>query len=164
MRKVNAVEARQKENEKKEVKIGGEPIRLCLKLESDWLDEDDQRILRKYGRSSNGNTIERDILIPPDMTLHNLHYAIQRLYGWQNSHLHSYRLPEETYNKLTNNTVCGWGNLVGVLFQTVYPEDVWHIRCGDDDYVSGSFKAWLRKKYTGPYRYLNVFELYDRAV
>lgn len=141
-----------------------DPIRLNLKLKNDWDDEEAQRLLRKYGRSSSGNTIERDILIPPDITLHSLHYAIQRLFGWQNSHLHSFRLPEETYQKLTHNTVRGWGNLIGVLFQTVYPDNVWHIRYGDDDYERGSAKAWLRSKYTGPYGFLNEFELYDNAV
>jgi len=36
----------------------GEPIRLHLKLHRDWLDEDDQRILKKYGRSSTGNSFD----------------------------------------------------------------------------------------------------------
>jgi hypothetical protein len=140
------------------------PIRLHLKLENDWCKADDKRILIEYGRSSTGKTIERDILVPPDITLHSLHYAIQRLYGWQNSHLHSYHLPDNIYKKLTGNTVRGWGNLIGVLLQTVYPDDVWHIRYGDDDYSYGSPKIWLRNKYTGPYLYLNEYELYDTAV
>jgi len=58
----------------------GEPIRLHLKLhDNGWFDEDERRILVKYGQSLTGNSIERDILIPHDMTLHNLHYAILRL-------------------------------------------------------------------------------------
>jgi len=142
----------------------GEPIRLHLKLHSEWLDEDEQRILKEYGRSSTGNSIERDILIPHDITLHALHYAILRLYGWQNGHLHSFHLPDDMYEKLTTNTVRGWGNLIGVLFQTVYPDNVWEERYGDDDYEYGSIKTWLRKKYTGPYRYLGWFEQYSIAV
>jgi len=139
-------------------------IRLHLKLHEDYLDEKEQQILKKYGRSSTGTSIERDILVPHDITLHSLHYVIQRLYGWQNSHLHSYKLPEEVHKELTNNTVRGWGSLIGVLFQTVYPDDVWHERYGDDDYESGSAKTWLRKKYTGPYEYLGYYEQYDVAV
>jgi len=144
-------------------KIFGEPIRLHLKLHNENLNKDDQRILKKYGRSSTGCSIERDILIPRDMTLHALHYAILRLYGWQNGHLHSFRLPDDVYKNLTNNTVRGWGNLVGILFQTVYPDNVWHARYGDDDYEYGSIRSWLRKKYTGPYQYLGWYEQYDVA-
>jgi len=145
-------------------KVTGEPIRIHLKLHREGLDEDERRILKKYGRSSTGNSIERDILIPHDMTLHALHYAILRLYGWQNGHLHSFHLPDEVYKKLTNNTVRGWGNLIGVLFQSVYPENVWDVRYGDDDYEYGSIKTWLKKKYTGPYQYLGWYEQYDVAV
>ena len=142
----------------------GIPIRLHLKLHDDgWFGEDERRILVKYGRSSTGNSIERDILIPHDMTLHNLHYAILRLYGWQNGHLHSFHLPDDIYEKLTNNTVRGWGTMVGVLFQTVYPGEEWKARYGDDDYERGSIRTWLRKKYTGPYQYLGWYEQYDIA-
>jgi predicted transcriptional regulator len=146
------------------VRTPGDPIRLHLKLYDDCINEDDQQILKEFGRSSTGTSVERDILIPHDITLHSLHYAIQRLYGWQNSHLHSFRLPKKSFARLTNNMVRGWGALVGVLFQTVYPDDVWHERYGDDDYESGSFKTWLRKKYTGPYNYLGYYEQYDVAV
>lgn len=143
--------------------ITGEPIRLHLKLSDYMLKQDERRIMKRYGRSSTGNSIERDILIPRDMTLHGLHYAILRLYGWQNSHLHSFRLPDDVYQKLTDNTVRGWGSLIGVLFQTVYPDEAWDERYGDDDYKSGSIKTWLQKKYTGPYQYLGWYEQFDVA-
>jgi len=140
------------------------PVRLHIKLMDNCSDAERKRILRKYGRSTTGNSIERDILIPADMTLHALHYAIQRLYGWGNSHLRSFRLPPEIYQELTNNTVRGWGNLIGVLFQTTYPEYAQFAQYGDDDYEHGSHRVWLRKKYTGPYGYLNDFERYNVAV
>jgi len=152
-----------KDRESASLKITGEPIRIHLKLQGEMLDEDDRRILKKHGRSSTGNSIERDIMIPHDMTLHALHYAILRLYGWQNGHLHSFRLPDEVYKKLTDNTVRGWGDLVGVLFQTVYPDNVWEARYGDDDYEHGSIKTWLKKKYIGPYQYLGWYEQYEIA-
>jgi len=50
-----------------------------------------------------------------------------------------------------------------VLFQTVYPDNVWEERYADDDYEYGSIKTWLRKKYTGPYQYLGWYEQYDIA-
>lgn len=156
--------ARAIESEKTAPEKAAEPIRLHLRLHSEYLSEDEQRILKTYGRSTTGNTIERDILIPPDITLHALHYAILRLYGWQNGHLHSFRLPDEDYIRLTGNTVRGWGNLIGILFQTVYPDNEWVERYADDDYEQGSIKTWLRKKYTGPYRYLGWYEQYGIAV
>jgi hypothetical protein len=127
------------------------PVHLHLELKSEFLTEDQKRMLKRYGESSTGETICRDILIPSDMPLHNLHYAIQKLYGWQNSHLRCFRLPEEVYQKLTGGTVKGWADLVGVLFQppSESEEDIFW----DDDYEKGNFNAWLKKKYTGPYSY-----------
>jgi len=93
------------------------PVHLRLELRDEYLTEEQKRILRRYGESSTGETICRDILIPSDMPLHNLHYAIQKLYGWQNSHLRSFHLPEDVYLKLTGGTVKGWSDYVGVIFQ-----------------------------------------------
>ena len=90
------------------------------------------------------------------MPLHNLHYAIQKLFGWQNSHLRSFYLPEDIYNKLTGGTVMGWSDLVGILFQP--PSEAENDVFWDDDYESGSFKVWLKKKYTGPYIYGGIME------
>ncbi len=69
------------------------PVRLHLELRSDYLSDYHKRMLRRYGESSTGESITRDILIPSDMPLHNLHYAMQKLFGWQNSHLRSFYLP-----------------------------------------------------------------------
>lgn len=164
MKKTDMAESKLLENNGNIREEAAIPLRLRLEVEEEWLDENERRILKKYGRSSDGKTFERIVLVPPDITLHSLHYAIQKLFGWQNSHLHDYKLPDEIYSKLTNDTVRGWGNLIGVLFQTVYPGEVWQERYGDDDYSSGSAKTWLRSKYTGPYRYLGMYELYERAV
>ena len=132
------------------------PVRLHLELKDDYLSDYQKRMLRRYGESTSGESITRDILVPSDMPLHNLHYTIQRLFGWQNSHLRSFYLPEEIYNKLTGGTVKGWSDLVGILFQppSEAEEDVFW----DDDYERGSFIVWLRKKYTGPYIYGGTME------
>lgn len=132
------------------------PVRLHLELKDDGLSDYEKRMLKRYGESVSGDSITRDILIPSDMPLHNLHYAIQKLFGWQNSHLRRFYLPEEVYHKLTSGTVRGWANLVGILFQP--PSEAENDLFWDDDYEKGSINVWLRKKYTGPYTYGGVYE------
>lgn len=95
------------------------------------------------------------------MPLHHLHYAIQRLFGWQNSHLRRFILPEETYSSLTGETVKGWSDWVGILFQA--PSEHEKDYFWDDDYISGSIKTWLRKKYTWPYVFRGRTENYEWA-
>lgn len=137
------------------------PIRLHLELVTEFLSSDEKILLKRYGESSTGESITRDIVIPSDMTLHALHYAIQKLFGWQNSHLRRFFLPEEVYAQLTNNTVKGWSDLVGSLFQP--PSEAEHDLFWDDDYKSGSINTWLRKKYTGPYFFKGHYEQYRVA-
>lgn len=62
---------------------------------------------------------------------------------------------------MTNNTVKGWVDLVGILFQppSEGEEDVFW----DDDYESGNLNTWLKKKYIGPYEYGGVFEHLEMA-
>lgn len=132
------------------------PVRLHLELSDDYLSDYQRRMLKRYGESSDGKSITRDILIPSDMPLHNLHYTIQKLFGWQNSHLRRFILPDDIYQQLTGNTVKGWANLVGVLFQA--PSEATKDLFWDDDYKSGSINTWLRKKYTGPYVYGGIME------
>lgn len=132
------------------------PVRLHLELKDDYLLDYQKRMLRRYGESISGDSITRDILIPSDMPLHNLHYTIQKLFGWQNSHLRSFYLPEQIYNKITGSTVKGWSDLVGILFQP--PSEAEHDLFWDDDYEQGSFKIWLKKKYIGPYIYGGTME------
>lgn len=132
------------------------PVRLHLELKDDYLSGYQKRMLKRYGESLTGESITRDILIPSDMPLHNLHYAIQKLFGWQNSHLRSFYLPEYIYNKLTGGTVKGWSDLVGILFQA--PSEAEEDIFWDDDYQKGSINVWLRKKYTGLYIYGGAME------
>lgn len=136
-------------------------VRLHLELRDSCLGAHDKIMLKRYGESETGESIARDILIPSDMPLHNLHYTIQKLFGWQNSHLRRFYLHEDIYNRLTNNTVKGWADLVGILFQP--PSEGESDIFWDDDYRSGSFNAWLKKKYTGPYEYAGILEHADMA-
>jgi hypothetical protein len=137
------------------------PVRLHLELQNEWCGEEERHLLTKYADAAGNGTLKRDILIPSDMPLHNLHYAIQRLYGWQNSHLRCFRLEEKDYERLTGGKVKGWMDLVGVLFHG-FPEDE-NDAFWDDVYTGGSFKVWLKKKYTGPYSYGGYVETYDVA-
>lgn len=136
-------------------------VRLHLELGDENLTKYQKRMLRRYGESSTGESISRDILIPSDMMLHNLHYAIQKLFGWQNSHLRRFILPEEVYHRVTGGTVKGWADHVGILFQP--PSEAEEDIFWDDNYQSGSIKVWLKKKYTGPYYYGGVMEHFDVA-
>lgn len=135
------------------------PVRLKLELVSDYLTHEEKVMLKRYGELPSGESIVREVLIPSDMTLHALHYAMQKLFGWQNSHLRQFYLPKEIYQELTQGTVRGWSDLVGVLFQP--PSEAEHDVFWDDDYESGNFYAWLRKKYTGAYRYKGYFKQYE---
>ncbi len=137
------------------------PIRLHLEVKSEYLSDHQKMILKRYGESKTGESISRDILIPSDMPLHNLHYAIQKLFGWTNSHLRSFNLTEDVYSKLTKDTVKGWSDLVGVLFQP--PSAAQRDIFWDDDYESGSINAWLKRKYSGPYRYGGYYEKFEAA-
>lgn len=90
------------------------------------------------------------MLVPADITLHALHYMIQRLFGWQNSHLRQFELTEQDYDRVTEGEkLTAYGDLVGVLFR--FPDGNVRDILWDDEYDSGSFKVWLRKRYRGPY-------------
>lgn len=131
-----------------------------LKLRLDLvMDEDDRDVVRKYGKAKDG--ISREIIVPYYYPLHALHYAIQKAFGWQNSHLHHFELPDNVFNKLTNDSFMKYCMLCGLLFRFPYsdadmPDIYW-----DDDYSEGkSFKTWLKSKYSAPYRYDGTLEHY----
>lgn len=130
---------------------------LHLELRYDWFTEEDKLILKKYGDVS--ESISRDIIVPSDITLHALHYAIQRAFGWQNGHLHHYTLPGPVFDELTCGSFAEWMKLAGVYFR--FPTDDLEDIYWDDNYKEGeSIRSWMRKKYTGPYRYKGNSEHY----
>ena len=113
-------------------------------------DHEQLEVLKRYGEVKYGDTITRDIIVPSDIPLYALHYVIQRLFGWQNSHLHKFSLPNKINEKITGGTVKQWLKYVGIIYRSleISDEDVFWA----DDYFGGSFKVWMTKKYTGPYR------------
>lgn len=105
------------------------------------------------------SAISRDILVPGTMNLHALHYAIQKLFGWQNSHLHNFSIPQEDFDALTAGTLGGYTDLCGVLFR--FPDDDMSDLYWDDDYKKGvSVKSWFKKKYSAPFRQYSVGDSY----
>ena len=112
-------------------------------------DAETADILKRYGEVEHGDTISRDILVPSDLPLYALHYVIQKAFGWQNSHLHQFSLPRDRARVLCHDNASMWSTLVGLVFRSplMGEEDEFWM----DDYTGGSFKNWLRKKYTGPY-------------
>ena len=138
---------------------GKHPIALKLHLELDMADcdERDMKVLRKHGKVK--STISRDIIVPADITLHALHYAIQKLFGWQNSHLHHYEFPEEVFDGLTQGSFARWCSLAGIYFR--FPEEDLEDLFWDDDYEPNmSVKSWFKSKYKGPYSYGGLGDYY----
>lgn len=157
VKKESTKEAQEREcnmnDEKKELSI----LKLHLELDMDYVDEKEREILRKHGYMR--NSISRDIFVPSDITLHALHYVILRAFGWQNGHLHHFSLPEDVFEALTEDRFSEWAKLAGVYFR--FPTENYEDIYWDDDYREGqSFKAWLKKKYTGPYKYKGFSEHY----
>lgn len=120
--------------------------------------DDETDILKKHAKYQ--NAFSRDILVPGEMSLNSLSYAIQKLFGWQNSHLHSFVLEDEVFNQLTaHGNLDQWESLCGVLFR--YPdEDYLDKYCNDDYDATMSFKSWLRSKYSGMQLSFSVGDTY----
>ncbi|HUM85506.1 MAG TPA: hypothetical protein PLN48_17375 [Lachnospiraceae bacterium] len=135
------------------------PIHVELDLGLTSLSDHDAQILKLYGGSRSGRSISRDLLIPSDMPLHYLHYALARAFGFQNEHLHHFILPKEDYMRLTGGMVKNWAALVGTVFRAPDVSEDYH--SWDDDYEDGeNFEIWRRRKYTGPYRCADPDERY----
>ena len=138
-------------------------IRLHLELDNEdkVLGEKEIGILAEYGKMV--NNISRDVIVPGDITLHALHYVINRAFGWQNSHLHSFHPYEADYIKMIKTgKLTEWAKLAGMYFR--FPcEDFEDIYWDDDYKASMSVKNWLRKKYTGPYYYGGTREYFYRC-
>lgn len=138
------------QEEAKLFKMNPDVMLLHIEMDDEIPEEDRERCGIKYGKS-----ISRDILVPQDMPLHNLHYVINQAFGFTNSHTHEFELSSEDLKWVTAGKVSNWKKLIGLVFKNpVRDEDLdfW-----DDDYEGGSPKKWMRSKYTGP-RYVKCYE------
>jgi len=132
-------------------------IKVHLELNADFLPQSQRTDLLRYASAE--KSISRDIIVPADISLHALHYAIQSLFGWENSHLHHYSFPDSVFEKLTQNKFSRWCSLCGIYFR--FPSDNDDDLFWDDDYSGDtSFKNWLRTKYKGPYIYRGAGDYY----
>ena len=104
------------------------PPYYCEENELD-LDEDERAELFRMGKATDG--FSRDVLVSGAMTLHAMHYMIQKLFGWQNSHLHKFALTDEDFDIITEGKVKGWTDLCGSLLR--FPDGDFYDACWDDD-------------------------------
>ena len=126
-------------------------MKLHLELN---VDEQCYPTLRKYGKVK--RTVSRDFLVPSDMTLLALHYAIQKAFGWQEWHLHTFELDNGILEMLTDNCFMKWKSFCGlyVRYPLTCDEYYW-----DEGYKGDiSYKNWLKKQYSGPYKYGGTLE------
>lgn len=121
-------------------------------------DVQDAAALRRLLKTKNG--ITREVIVPGWMSLHQLSYAIQELFGLMNCHLHHFSLPKVLFRQLTDGKAAKWAEMCGVYFHVPVTEDYSDLYW-DDDYRQGkSVKAWTRSKYTGKRENYAVGETY----
>lgn len=119
-------------------------------------------VLYEYERAF--ESVSRDILVPENYSLHALHYAIQKMFGWQNSYLHHFRFSEDLMDKLISNSYKTYSRLCGNYFRFPYDDEKLNDIYWDDDYREGiSFKTWLRTKYSCFNSYLGSYEHYNAS-
>ena len=113
------------------------------------MNEAERKDFLRLAKAEKG--ISRTAIVPGDMNLHALHYMIQKMFGWQNSHLHMFSLSENDFKSVTACRIGEWEKLCGSIFR--FPgADVADIYW-DDDYEEGiSPKTWLKRKYSAPYQ------------
>ncbi len=71
--------------------------------------------------------ITRELLFPGDGSLYELHIAIQRAFGWSNSHLHRFSLRDKDFGQLTEGNIKIYKKLCGSLFRAEEAESFeWH--------------------------------------
>ena len=134
---------------------------MRLRLELQGIGDEELAILRQYCGAKEGYS--REILAPAEMTLHSLHYAIMRLFGWLNGHLHRFSLPQKSMDAFTHGKFCEYLRMVGLYFRSpvdIEGQDIFW----DEDYEGeASFRNWLRRKYTAPFHFLGVSEQFMAA-
>ncbi len=120
-------------------------------LKKDELSATGKEALKNFGGVQ--ESISRRVLVTGHTLLWQLHYIIQQAFGWTNSHLHRFSLPEESFKKITKDSPKTWGELCGIIFRFPFAdkEDLyWY----DHGYRRNrSLKSWFREKYTNEEEY-----------
>lgn len=129
--------------------IGNRALRLVASIDTTDLTPVDLRMLEQHASAPQGRIL-REFLVPERMRLHNLHYALQKAFGWHNTKMHSFSLPPGDFDRLTRRLFADWALLVGLYFRFPdAPADSYYhgdIHPNDTDYL-----AWMRRRYCGPY-------------
>ena len=123
-------------------------IRIHASLEG--VDKKAAEILKKYGCVKYGNTVTRDLIVPQDMPLRALHFALQRTFGFQDSHLHLFTISEEDLKAVSDDNMRNLLNLRGVIFTQMRDDGFTGY---EPVFQGGNFKKWLKKQYTYPWKY-----------
>ena len=124
--------------------------KLHLKLDLSGITKREYEILKKYGYVEKG--ITRDILINEECTLYNLHYLIQRAFGWQDKYFHNFHLLDKDFDYLVSNSFVNYMNGIGNYFRFPYPDE--YKKCVyEETKYDGSYgiNIWLKQRYTFPY-------------
>ncbi|NLV84510.1 MAG: hypothetical protein GXY60_08100 [Spirochaetales bacterium] len=128
-------------------------MQLHLELRDSQLKSmpaNEAKILAKYGGVV--KSISRDIIVPSSLALHQLHFLINVAFGWTNSHLHNFQLPEPLLQVLTEGRFLEIAPVFGYYLQ--FPSSTFHDAFWDEDYdESKSPRAWMRSKYLKQYKY-----------
>lgn len=140
-------------------------IKLHMELDTSqaYLDKHEKALLKKYGKMN--TAISRDIIVPGDITLHALHYVLNRAFGWTNSHLHCFHPSDSDFAKMIKNKkLSEWKLFTGMYFR--FPSEDYHDIYWDDNYdddtLSG-LRLWFKRKYKGPYYYGGYGEFFDNC-
>ena len=122
------------------------------------MEPEEEEAFLKLAKAEKG--ITREVLVHGETKLHALHYIIQKLFGWQNGHLHNYSLSDKDFDMVTKQqNLEEYLKLCGTLF--LFPGAELDDRFWDDDYIEGiSFKTWLRSKYVYGYNDYSVENSY----
>lgn len=128
---------------------GNRALRLTATIDTEGLSPSDLELLERHADAPQGR-IQREFLVPERMRLHNLHYALQQSFGWHNTRMHAFSLPQEAFERITANRFTDWALLVGIYFRfpDAPPDSYYHGDMHPDD---SNYRAWMRRRYSGPY-------------
>lgn len=128
---------------------GNRALRLAATIDTDALAPVDLQMLEEHAQAPQGR-IQREFLVPERMRLHSLHYALQQAFGWNNTRMHSFALPDPDFDRLTGGKFTDWALLVGLYFRfpDAPPDSYYHGDIHPDD---RNYRGWMRRRYSGPY-------------
>lgn len=130
---------------------GNKALLVNMTLMPDGLSDRQVQIIER-ATGIGGGYLARQLLVPENMKLHSLHYALQASFGWLNRHPHSFVLQEPDFRRITNGSFSEWRDLVGVFFRVPdAPQESYYV--SDTPPTNQTYKFWLRNRYRGPYEW-----------